>query len=709
MANYQVIAREMKGTSVTGYILDNGSAKMRVDLDQMAFLVGRNLVDNCEGKLFRDTLMIGGINGLKLNKLPSVKSRDTDDDKVKGSYAVSDSDINSEPEILYNITGIVKKGRVTVAYDTDTKGEMLREQVVKDAVDDKVGNLTTQMYNGSVLLRGVGINLKSLPVRQVESEDNLGKNTESQEKKEVSLENIIEEACHEVVEGKSRSLINDFATKFTPISGKEFSKKGYPAYAVDFGDFNSFGDDGKAARIVFRQATKSRAEILLEFRVFEKGKDRPVNRARNAFNLTYDIEANAKLILSTIGKLIEEVRLDVKGEFKDRYKQWMLNTEEVFKSVGIKALTWAMRKDYNTDMVLDKDYEIVKVTDNDTTIEYKMKTIDGGNANGKYEANFTILAQDDKTEGKNGILFCDIIQIIDDEKWYTKSGNSKVIADIKSDHKGIENDVRSSISFAIKDLDMNLSDDDNRHSRRETIAFIQWLKKDFRKSKGRALLKEFVGLKDDNRMVESGRDNCPDTTYVFSNPTQGLSAYYKIKPTKDYDGNAEVNIRITKYGDVLADITKGYNKDYTHEQLRESMLAAVNEAIDTAKNAGVRDDSAEQQRQDFMNINLNDEDVTIVVDQVSRIDDKTHVIPIRVTTTPKYSSVAYGIKFEINDETGHRFSAISNDQASMQLASLVNKALVKTKNKQYANVFKTILKKYIDNHVKLLKAREKND
>lgn len=114
MANYQVIAREMKGTSVTGYVLDNGSAKMRVDLDQMAFLVGRGLIDNCEGKIFRDTLIIGGINGLKLNKLPSIKSKDTEDNKLKGSYNVTDADINSEPEILYNITGIVKKGRVTV-------------------------------------------------------------------------------------------------------------------------------------------------------------------------------------------------------------------------------------------------------------------------------------------------------------------------------------------------------------------------------------------------------------------------------------------------------------------------------------------------------------------------------------------------------------------------------------------------------------------
>ena len=177
MANYQVIAREMKGTSVTGYVLDNGNAKMRVDLDQMAFLVGRNLVDNCEGKIFRDTLSISGINGLRLNKLPTIKSQDTDDNKVKGSYAVTDDAINKKPEVLYNITGIVKKGRVTIAYDTDKMGELSREQVVKDAVDDKVGNLTTQMYNGNVLLRGVGINIKSLPIRQIESEksvDNKG-------------------------------------------------------------------------------------------------------------------------------------------------------------------------------------------------------------------------------------------------------------------------------------------------------------------------------------------------------------------------------------------------------------------------------------------------------------------------------------------------------------------------------------------------------
>ena len=169
MGNYTVEAREMKGTSVTGYVLNNGSSKMRVDLDQMAFLVGRGLVDNCEGRIFRDTVAIGGLNGLKLNKLPSIKSKDTEDNKVKGSYSVTDADINSKNEPLYNITGILKNGRVTVAYSTDKNGIVSREQVVQDAVDDKVGNLTTQMYNGHVLLRGVGINIKSLPVRQIES------------------------------------------------------------------------------------------------------------------------------------------------------------------------------------------------------------------------------------------------------------------------------------------------------------------------------------------------------------------------------------------------------------------------------------------------------------------------------------------------------------------------------------------------------------
>lgn len=169
MGNYTVEAREMKGTYVTGYVLNNGSSKMRVDLDQMAFLVGRGLVDNCEGRIFRDTVAIGGLNGLKLNKLPSIKSKDTEGNKVKGSYSVTDDDINSKNEPLYNITGILKNGRVTVAYSTDKNGIVSREQVVQDAVDDKVGNLTTQMYNGHVLLRGVGINIKSLPVRQIES------------------------------------------------------------------------------------------------------------------------------------------------------------------------------------------------------------------------------------------------------------------------------------------------------------------------------------------------------------------------------------------------------------------------------------------------------------------------------------------------------------------------------------------------------------
>lgn len=67
---YKIIGRFMSGKEVTGYILksSNGNTN-RYSREQVAFLVGRGQVINCDGQIYKDKLLLRGV-GISLDDLP---------------------------------------------------------------------------------------------------------------------------------------------------------------------------------------------------------------------------------------------------------------------------------------------------------------------------------------------------------------------------------------------------------------------------------------------------------------------------------------------------------------------------------------------------------------------------------------------------------------------------------------------------------------
>lgn len=688
MANYQVIAREMKGTSVTGYVLDNGSAKMRVDLDQMAFLVGRGLIDNCEGKIFRDTLIIGGINGLKLNKLPSIKSKDTDDNKLKGSYNVTDADINSEPEILYNITGIVKKGRVTVAYDTDTKGEVLREQVVKDAVDDKVGNLTTQMYNGSVLLRGVGINLKALPVRQIESKEDLGKNVEK--KAEVkNIRDIILGAYKEVIDGPTSLMIDDFTGQATKENSEEamnkYRKEGLEIRVVDFGGY----DKAKAvkntstARVIIKQVSANRAEITIGLKVYGNlGKLK--DRISNKFGLTLDIEANNSMIRANTDKLIKNLGISL-GDDASRivYDRWL----ELLKSNFNQVLQPKLIK------FIGGDHTINDASSPDK-IDFRIISKESNGGLPVRSASFVALGSREDGVGKGGVLSC---ELIDTSKKAT--GNSRVEVDAKDTSIDVKQDINSVFNIALNDFNAAVSNSPSRENDKEALKTIQLIKKTYKLSSSKNQLKSYVGLKTNSKLIESIDANSGATSYIYRNNINNMSATFSVfvdesSPERDI----KIDCYIDRDGEAV-ERDRVLSRNIEQNLIAGEISALIDEVLEVAKNDKAQGTELEKYRQEFAAMGIED-GIKVSVGDIVRYSTENTFIPLNVETSGKYVPLNINLTFKLSDEY-IKFTTPDVVESSVKLAALLNKAVNRNTNQSYGVIVKAAIKKFVESYSKL--------
>ena len=79
------------------------------------------------------------------------------------------------------ISGVIVSGRNTVGYVIRNAGgqekKIKREDCLKLASQNRLGNARIQNYNGKVILRGVGVNLNELPVINIGKENQAGANT----------------------------------------------------------------------------------------------------------------------------------------------------------------------------------------------------------------------------------------------------------------------------------------------------------------------------------------------------------------------------------------------------------------------------------------------------------------------------------------------------------------------------------------------------
>lgn len=174
---YQIVGRYMDGTSVTGYqmqSIETGKSG-KFTREQAAFLVGRGQVTNCDASIYQDKIIFKGI-GVSLESLPIIR-----DGKVSNTDRIGHVRKDVTPEQAVNqlmISGVIVSGRNTVGYVIRNAGgqekKIKREDCLKLASQNRLGNARIQNYNGKVILRGVGVNLNELPVINVGKENQAG-------------------------------------------------------------------------------------------------------------------------------------------------------------------------------------------------------------------------------------------------------------------------------------------------------------------------------------------------------------------------------------------------------------------------------------------------------------------------------------------------------------------------------------------------------
>lgn len=176
---YQIVGRYMDGTSVTGYqmqSIETGKSG-KFTREQAAFLIGRGQVTNCDASIYQDKIIFKGI-GVSLESLPIIR-----DGKVSNTDRIGYVRKDVTPEQAVNqlmISGVIVSGRNTVGYVIRNAGgqekKIKREDCLKLASQNRLGNARIQNYNGKVILRGVGVNLNELPVINVGKENQAGTN-----------------------------------------------------------------------------------------------------------------------------------------------------------------------------------------------------------------------------------------------------------------------------------------------------------------------------------------------------------------------------------------------------------------------------------------------------------------------------------------------------------------------------------------------------
>lgn len=180
---YLMVGRYSKGNEITAYALTNmadGTAS-KYSKEQVVLLVGRGQVDKIDGQVYKDDVLLRGMDGFSINKLPVKEDTEAKADGVSTDAEPNPNTYFDVPPIL-TLEAVAKNGRKVIAYLVynklkDTSKALSREKVIKLASEKKISNAFTQKDSrseGGLLLRGLGCNLSELRVMTPEEMNDNG-------------------------------------------------------------------------------------------------------------------------------------------------------------------------------------------------------------------------------------------------------------------------------------------------------------------------------------------------------------------------------------------------------------------------------------------------------------------------------------------------------------------------------------------------------
>ena len=165
---YQIVGRYMDGKEVTGYHLQSleSGKSGRYSREQVAYLVGRGQVSNCEGQIYKDKLLLRGV-GVSLDDLP-VQQESGAISRTSSIGKVRRGTTGADAMTQLMIVKVIASGRNVLGYVLQNAGggtkNITRAKVMELAKAGRIGNARYQESNGKPILRGVGVNLNALEV-----------------------------------------------------------------------------------------------------------------------------------------------------------------------------------------------------------------------------------------------------------------------------------------------------------------------------------------------------------------------------------------------------------------------------------------------------------------------------------------------------------------------------------------------------------------
>ena len=175
---YVVTGRYMNGREVVGYhIVSNDGEQRKVSREQFVYLLGRGDIANCTGQMYKDRIIIRGLKGTNIEDLPVLDERTGEIRNTKQVTNVRPrgGDATQVFEQLI-LTARLMNGRENIGFEVKNRGGQVarlpREQVIELAEKKLIANAVVQNLNTKngreKLLRGAGVDLRSLPVINVD-------------------------------------------------------------------------------------------------------------------------------------------------------------------------------------------------------------------------------------------------------------------------------------------------------------------------------------------------------------------------------------------------------------------------------------------------------------------------------------------------------------------------------------------------------------
>lgn len=180
---YRVTGRYMAGSEISAYhLVGSDGSSLVVNRDKAILMISRGLIENMRVQYSGDSVIIRG-KGINLNNLPVF---DINKSQFRGTNAPqtgTTKKTSSNPLSQYRITKRIMYKTSCVGYVVqDASGreaKLNRDKTISFAVKGLIANAEAQKYTPSgstearLILRGVGCDLKSLPVILVDMNGNI--------------------------------------------------------------------------------------------------------------------------------------------------------------------------------------------------------------------------------------------------------------------------------------------------------------------------------------------------------------------------------------------------------------------------------------------------------------------------------------------------------------------------------------------------------